>query len=409
MARRSRYPLRIPTMSALSIDQQLELIYIGYYDRAADGAGFNFWVGQNSTAQSGGQSKEVALSNIANSFGNPSQTETVAKYPFLNTATPNYTSPIVLAQLSAFIDAIYQNLFNHAPDVAGKAYWTTQITTGAFTTAKAILAIANGATGTDATILQNKITVAQDFTQKTSIAGLGFPANATFLAQAETVLNGVTEVASTVTAAQALTTAFAAGGGGSGTTFTMTAGADAGQAFTGGASGDTFNAADIGVNAAWTAGDAIDGGAGNDVFNIVSAALVKNPVGATVKNIETMNVTSGTTDTDLDTASFTGLTALNVTGIGSVTAKAAATTAVAVTDDTLAGGSVTVNGGSTVNVTTTGQGTISVGATTAAAGAVTVAATTSLADVAVGATTATGAGVTVKGGSIFKAECEPPG
>ena len=40
----------------LTINQQLELIYIGYFNRAGDGPGFNFWEGQNVQAQGGGQS-----------------------------------------------------------------------------------------------------------------------------------------------------------------------------------------------------------------------------------------------------------------------------------------------------------------------------------------------------------------
>ena len=39
----------------LSVNQQLELIYIAYFNRSADGAGFTFWSGQNATAQAGGQ------------------------------------------------------------------------------------------------------------------------------------------------------------------------------------------------------------------------------------------------------------------------------------------------------------------------------------------------------------------
>jgi hypothetical protein len=37
-------------IGSLSINQQLELIYIGYYGRAADPGGFNFWTNQDSQA-----------------------------------------------------------------------------------------------------------------------------------------------------------------------------------------------------------------------------------------------------------------------------------------------------------------------------------------------------------------------
>jgi len=44
------------------------LIYIGYFNRSADAGGFSFWEGQDATAQAGGQSAGVAVTNIANSF-----------------------------------------------------------------------------------------------------------------------------------------------------------------------------------------------------------------------------------------------------------------------------------------------------------------------------------------------------
>ena len=55
-------------IDGLSVQQQLELIYIGYFDRAADGNGYSFWEGQNAQAQTAGQSADEALTNIANSF-----------------------------------------------------------------------------------------------------------------------------------------------------------------------------------------------------------------------------------------------------------------------------------------------------------------------------------------------------
>jgi hypothetical protein len=82
-------------LSALSLDQQMELIYVGYFNRSADSGGFSFWEGQNATAQAHGQSAPVALTNIANSFA--PQVETEAIYPFLSNPNPNFSNPTVLA------------------------------------------------------------------------------------------------------------------------------------------------------------------------------------------------------------------------------------------------------------------------------------------------------------------------
>jgi probable HAF family extracellular repeat protein len=196
-------------LGALSLDQQTELIYIGYFNRSADGGGFAFWEGQDAHAQASvssggfGQSAAVALTNIANSF--TPQAETIAIYPFLSNPSPNYSDPTVQAGLMTFIENVYGNLFDHVADSGGLAYWTGQIESGAVGLGAAVLAIANGAQGSDATILQNKITVALDFTNLTTAANV--PTTAALVAEAKTVLAGVDGVSlndASVTAAEAM-------------------------------------------------------------------------------------------------------------------------------------------------------------------------------------------------------------
>ena len=211
----------------------------------------------------------------------------------------------------------------------------------------------------------------------------------------------------------------------------LTTGVDTGAAMTGTAGNDTFNAVEVaGIYGedqnTWTTGDAIVGGAGTDTLNVMQTGAVTNPLGATVSGVEVMNVLSDGSGTNLNTTTFTGLETLNVTAVGNVTARAAATTAIAVTNAELDGfvlnttfgnegrqSTVTVNGGSTVNVTTsevviedlainTGstRGAVVVGATAAAAGAVVVNTTSTLADITdPHDTTGTGTSVNVTGGT----------
>ncbi|MBJ7343469.1 MAG: matrixin family metalloprotease [Solirubrobacteraceae bacterium] len=194
-------------ITALSLNGQLELIYCGYFNRAADGGGFNFWSDQNSVAQSAGQSVALALSNIANSFR--PQPETLALYPALAITNPDFHSASTLSQLGSFIDVVYGNLFGRAPDAAGKAYWTGQIVSGAIDFGAAILAIANGATGNDRSIVLNKVQAALDFTTETASAGIGLAATLTpaFKTASVEVLNGVDATLASVIAAKAETIA----------------------------------------------------------------------------------------------------------------------------------------------------------------------------------------------------------
>jgi uncharacterized repeat protein (TIGR03803 family) len=199
----------------LSVNQQLELIYIAYFNRSADGGGFTFWSGQNTTAQAGGQTAAVALTNIANSFA--PQLETVALYSFLaplvTGGSINLNTPTAQAGLTAFIGSVYQNLFNRAADTAGQNYWVGQITSSAVGLGAAALAIANGATGADAIELLNKVTVALDFTTRTAAGGLGTtgPLPVSFITAAGNVLRGVDGSSlndASVAAGESATTAF---------------------------------------------------------------------------------------------------------------------------------------------------------------------------------------------------------
>ena len=57
----------------------------------------------------------------------------------------------------AQITAIYQMLFNRAPEQAGLDYWLNQVTLGLLTPAGAALGILNGALNGDAVAVANKL------------------------------------------------------------------------------------------------------------------------------------------------------------------------------------------------------------------------------------------------------------
>ncbi|MBO9544847.1 calcium-binding protein [Caulobacter sp.] len=174
-----------------------------------------------------------------------------------------------------------------------------------------------------------------------------------------------------------------------GKSFVLTTGADTGATFVGTTGNDTYTAAEVGGNTVFTVGDSVDGGAGVDTLNITQTGAFAMPVGATVSNIEVVNLTTGTSGSVIDTSTWTGVTTLGVIGTGAQTVTAATTTNVTVGDATLGASALSVTGGSAVNVTTatTAGGTIAV---SGAAGAVTVKATVN----GTGATTQGTIGVT---------------
>lgn len=183
--------------------------------------------------------------------------------------------------------------------------------------------------------------------------------------------------------------------------------------FTGTTGNDTFDATeDSTATATFSNLDKLDGGAGTDTLKIVQAAAVDTTavVGATVTNIENINITSGAAVTT-NTSTWTGATALTIAAGTNVTATAAATTDITAGASALAAGAgdeISINGGKNVTVTaadtsTTGAAsgnTIVVGGTTAAAGAVKVTYTETISDAADAGVA--GSTITVTGGTTVE-------
>ena len=138
----------------------------------------------------------MSLSAIAQSYS--VQTESTNLYPFL--ASPNTAST---AAVQAFVTAVYENLFNRAPDPTGEAYWVNQLQTGASTVGGAIINIISGAQLNDLLTINNKVTVADYY--ETQIVSHNVPF---VLANAQHALSGVTYNVATVGTAEATITAF---------------------------------------------------------------------------------------------------------------------------------------------------------------------------------------------------------
>ncbi|AHF97648.1 hypothetical protein DESACE_00255 [Desulfurella acetivorans A63] len=121
---------------------QVQDLYIAYYQRPADPAGLIYW-SQMAAAQGG------LTPQIINAFANSPE------------AQANYGS----AKIEEVITKIYQALFNRAPDPQGLAFYENGFNNGTFTPGTIALNILNGAQGNDAIMLQNKLKAAMQFTQ----------------------------------------------------------------------------------------------------------------------------------------------------------------------------------------------------------------------------------------------------
>jgi hypothetical protein len=269
---------------AFTTQQLITQLYVGYYNRAPDPEGLNYWIGRVNAG--------VSLADIADSFA--ASPEAIATYPFL--ALPN------VASAEAFLEQVYQNLFNRGIDDDGKAYYAEKLASGATTPGQIIAEIqANANTNpnnTDGAILANKVAVGVNWVDQAANTP-NFQFDAAAKSSAGSVLVGVDATEASVTAANAkvdtffdiVTT---------GETFTLTEAIDN---FAGTAGNDTFIAGVTGAgNDTLNPGDKIDGGAGTDTLTIYGNVNAAAFAGANIKGVENVNAqlaTAGATALDV--------------------------------------------------------------------------------------------------------------
>jgi hypothetical protein len=193
----------------LTAEEQVEATYTAYFGRAPDKDGFDFWV--NLFHQNQGSLTPVdLLSKIAGSFSISDEAKGI--YPVL--ANPLEANDL---QIGSFLNGVYQNLFNRAPDAAGLTYWTNRIhdaiqnngSVGAIIV-NIISGAQNSASGQDITTLMNKVAVGLEYVHQQGQLGTSWSfaqdgANATALthsitADPNTLLLGIHQADSLVSA-----------------------------------------------------------------------------------------------------------------------------------------------------------------------------------------------------------------
>lgn len=110
--------------------QNIKELYLGYYGRAADIGGLNYWIDQ---AKAG-----MSIQTMAKHFADAAESK--ALYPWLkNGGTPS------AADAQAFVTSIYSKALAREPDAGGLAYWSGQLSSGAVTADQIVLNVIQGA------------------------------------------------------------------------------------------------------------------------------------------------------------------------------------------------------------------------------------------------------------------------
>lgn len=254
-------------LSALTPEQQISAIFVGYFERAPDPAGFNFWVNNLNSG-------EVTLDEVAVLFTNEDITQEI--HPFFADPTPEAAE--------AFITTLYLNLFNIAePDAEGLQFWSDYLVDVVEGTAPLlpdgstpnvgtiILDIIGGATGEGRDTVLNKINVGVTWVEAAEESGIitedDYANNASVVSSAESILVNVTDEQSSVDEAEDDIEAIFPPAGTPGEVRAFTSGTDN---LTGTDGDDDFegflaqNELVGGVSNSLSSADRADGGAGND-------------------------------------------------------------------------------------------------------------------------------------------------
>ncbi|GCA70200.1 hypothetical protein MiYa_01732 [Microcystis aeruginosa NIES-2519] len=253
----------------MAVDQNSIVgLYVIYFNRAPDPAGLTFW-----------QTQDVTIEEMAAQFG--ASPEAQSLYPFL--AAPTLANP------EEFINEIYRNAFGRDADEAGLAFWSGVLEQDSSpeSVAQFVLAVAQGAQGTDQVALQNRADIALQFTQDFVNANIAFTSSV--FATSSDIISTVTFEEESVTAAQAaIDQAIIASQPSN--TVTLTPNVDTLTA-------NSFLAPTVSssgqFNATFNSGDSLTGSGTNPTLTVLNTGGTTLNTGAvlpTMKGIETLNV-----------------------------------------------------------------------------------------------------------------------
>lgn len=308
---------------AVTVQQKVAGLYSAVFNRAPDQAGLNFWVNEINANGSG------SLVKAAEGF---------TQHPVFTEVYGSLTS-------TQFVEQLYLNVLGSAGDAKGIQFWVDKLASGAskgqvvaefvdgsLSIDLAALLASGGLTQAeyDAALvrqqnLTNKVDVGLHFVERfgaaTNLASTTFTGSKAGLEAdpvykaSQAVLNGVTNVASTVATAKAAIDAAQAPTAlvGQATTFTLTIGENR---LTGTSGDDIFNAPALEQQGAAGSADSLEGfdilngGAGNDTLNAtVNGGVVVTP---TLSNIENVTLRVTAANGAIDFGASTGVQSVTV-------------------------------------------------------------------------------------------------
>jgi len=261
--------------------------YISYYGRPGDPAGVQYWAERFDLSDN--------LDDVLAAFG----------------ASDEYTNNFGSLSNTELVENLYQQTFGRAADAEGLAFYVDLLDTEEATLGSIAKQIVDGATGDDVTILANKVTVAQTYTD--AVTSLDSTYDADDIADAQAILAAVDATVASVTAGNTAATDEVTDNVPPvvvpGETFTLTTGT---ETVTGTTGDDTIDAVSSALSSERTLDttDVVDGGDGVDALNVTMNTSFSGFVtDAGVSNVENINLTNNTSIArTFDATGITGAT-----------------------------------------------------------------------------------------------------
>lgn len=165
--------MALDLVSAFTIDEQIQALYITYFDRAAEPAGLAHWRERYETELAEGRSGTEILVDFASAFANVAEARTA--FPFLLDPTSGDAQTLV--------ESVYEALFARPPEgqaddaTTGFGFWVdrfTQQREDGVPIGDSILRIMSAAQNDDRALIADKIAAADAFTDHLVDRGLAY-------------------------------------------------------------------------------------------------------------------------------------------------------------------------------------------------------------------------------------------
>lgn len=163
-----------PDRGDTALLQDVAELYIGYFGRAPDPGGFDFWAGEIRTGLDAGSTRTEVLEDVSESFRLSDEAQ--ALFPFL---APEAADAADRDEIETFVIDVFGNLFDRRPGIEGLRFWADTIESrvaAGINIGDIIVDIASGAQDTgpfgDAATLSNRAEAARFYAAAFGDAGV---------------------------------------------------------------------------------------------------------------------------------------------------------------------------------------------------------------------------------------------